>query len=84
MPCEDMAPNYCDIGIARISTDSSHTLAISLAVLRQVIRVSCLFTQQRSYQICHFSDHKSSVISRPLFFTGVGVVRGQHLAQFVP
>lgn len=38
MSCEDMAKNYCDISIARISTDSSHTFAISLAVLRQVSR----------------------------------------------
>lgn len=37
MPCEDVAPNYCDINV-RISTDSSHSLAIRLAVLRQVIR----------------------------------------------
>lgn len=38
MPCEDVAPNNCHISVARISTDSSHSLAISSAVLRQVIR----------------------------------------------
>lgn len=31
-------PNYCDISVARLFTDSSHSGSVSLSVPRQVIR----------------------------------------------